>query len=337
MLAGSIVASLLLAAPALAGGGFDASQVDAEATWVLHVDFHALSRSSLLRTLHREGLHAEDDLELDHVKKDFGVDPFTDLHSLTMYSAGKRGEGVVTVVKGSTQLDSAWSRLAERAEPVRIGGREALRFEARGSSTRFVILLASPEYSSRLAVFATSSEALESALEVLSGDAPHLGSPQRTANPGPGLAAAPASGSLIFAASLPGVLQENLVFLRRALRLLKELASIKGKRDDLFALQVRGLEFELCESKGELSARLAIEAPSGDGAAQMAQILNDSISPLSSAGGSPEVVTRRSSLVAGLKVGSPASKLLVGFRYPAEQFVADLVFVERNGAARSGR
>ncbi len=135
-----ILIALPLLAPCAIAGGFDPHLVSAEAPWILHVDLEALSHSSLLSSLHEEGLFFENEFDLDRVKTEFGLDPFVDLGSITMYGVDARGDGVATVICGTEKLAAVWSQLAIKAPPTHVAGYDITQI-GKGSEARCVTLL----------------------------------------------------------------------------------------------------------------------------------------------------------------------------------------------------
>lgn len=153
MNARSVLVALLALATHAAAGSLDARHVSADAPWVLHVDFEALSRSTLLCTLHESGQHIENDLDADQIRSTFGLDPLSDLSSMTMYAVAPRGGGVAAVVIGTEKLESAWRRLATKAQPVNSAGRDAC-WRGEGASFPYISLLPAREGSPRMALIA---------------------------------------------------------------------------------------------------------------------------------------------------------------------------------------
>lgn len=326
-------------APLASGGGFDPRHVAADADWVFHVDFEALTRSTLLGSLHRQGIKMENEFDLDHFGAKFGVDPLADLHSITMYGIG--GVGVVTVVAGKRKIESAWTRLAAEAIRSRVAGLECIAL-GRARDTRLVLLLPARPGAPRLAVIATTTQAAERACLVLGGEAPGLDSVAAREGARPvdrgsddasaPLRARPSDGALIFAANVPGrtLLHSPQAepFLRRGLSLLCELADIERSAKDAFAAAVRALEFELSERYGEFTLKLALEAETAAAADELERVLHARLAPWVSADLPDGRQAPLSRLLAGLQITATARRLTVLYRGDARAFVADLLQVE---------
>src|SRR5262249_23621580 len=142
----------------------------------------------------------------------------------------------------------------------------------------------------------------------------------------PTLQAKPMSGSLVYAMNVPTeVALDRAMFLEPALRWITELAAIEGKDRRAFAAPVRALEFDLGETRGDVSMRLAVTATSGTDADSLERLLRASIAHVPSSG-IPDVERRRTSLLEPLRVESPDTRLVVSYRCNASKFVEDLTY-----------
>jgi hypothetical protein len=93
----------------------DKSRVPAQARWVAHVDVEALTHSTLFAAMKAQhGKDFELDGDLAELESEFGIDPFVDLKSLTVYCAEKSPERSVILMSGSEKLDAALTRLQEQ-------------------------------------------------------------------------------------------------------------------------------------------------------------------------------------------------------------------------------
>lgn len=93
---GLILASRVLAEP------LEASQVAADATWVVHVDFDAFRSSTVVQNAWKRVLEKNPDLEssLGIVRLIMGMDPTADVHGIRAYNKGVNGE-VVAILTAS--------------------------------------------------------------------------------------------------------------------------------------------------------------------------------------------------------------------------------------------
>jgi hypothetical protein len=336
MNARSSLVSLLLLAPTVHAGAFDPRQVPAGSPWIVHVDMEALSRSTILRALHADGVKFENDFDLDHVEKDFGLSPFDDLYSLTFYGSGKNGDESVCVVTGTAALSAAKSRLAAKgARSVRIGSVDALQIGAR-ETRPFITLLPAQAGAPRIAIVAPSEAALASALLVLQGEAPTLANPsarETATNAGaktpPSIRIRPNRGSLVLAACTPVArFEQNAAFLTRALGLLCEVADAPKESQDTFAYATRTFEFELSETQGDVQLTLAIDAQTPGKAKEMETLLRGSMTKSSLPADDAEVTARVTKLLAPLRFETLGSRLKCSYRYPSTGWVEDIHFVE---------
>lgn len=335
------VAVLALATGASAGS-LDARLVGADTPWVLHIDFEALSRSALLRSLHEAGHHFEREFDADRIQSTFGLDPFVDIRSVTLYGSRGRDAGIAAVAIGSSKLDAAWRRLAATSRAVRISGRDVLQ-GGTTDSFPYVCLLPAHEGAVRVAVLASNSTALEHALLVIDGHARNLASAQqsiststRDAARAPVIRAKPTIGSLVFAASsVADPALDQTGFFARGLQILCELTAIEREDKRAFTALVRGLEFDLSEARGEVAIRLAVDAPNASGADELEVLLRAAFARAPS-NGTPGVEQRRASLFEPLRIESPAARVLVDYRYGAVKLVEDILLVEKGGATTVG-
>ena len=213
----SLLLPLLAAGSPAQSGAFDPSAIPEGARWVVHVDLAALARSEILRALHADGVRFENEFGLHRIERAFGLDPFADLRSLTFYGAGATGAECVWVAVGTRALESVRATYAAGgARTLRVAGAEAFCT----TDSRWIAFL--PEGADSLRVLAAHSEStLREALLVARGQAASLGPAPPTGRATRGIAARPAPGSLVFAASAPAArYEDNASYLRRALELL---------------------------------------------------------------------------------------------------------------------
>jgi hypothetical protein len=322
--------ALLLSAPSAHAGGLDLHLVPREADWVLHVDLAALSRSTLLQSMHERGIRMENEFNLDHIATQFGVDPLKELNSLTLFGLSDAAGGIACVVDGSAKLESAWMRLAEQASRSRIAGRDALSV-GRGSDARYMVLLPRGVGMTPLVVVATTSVALERACAVLAGEAPNLAAEDSEGL----LQVRPSDGALIYAVNLPGAplgsTKQRTVFLERGMQLLSEFANVNAASKKNFARGVRGLQFELSETRGEFSMSLALEVDSASTAKELESTLAQSLAPWSSPQVPANLKEPLARLMVGLKIAPVAARLELSYRCASRSFVADILQVEQAG------
>ncbi len=344
------VLALLVCAPSVQAGGFDPKCVAANATSVLHVDMAGVGRSTFLRALHASGQHVENEFDVGSMSKEFGIDFFSDLFSITVYATGARGESSVTVVAGNEQLASAWARRAKGQAPSRkVAGRDTIPLK-RGSDTPLVALLPASPGSPRIAVIARDEAALQSALHVIDGEAPTLADapratvpPATSSNKGPRIvqpiSARPADGSLVFAASALGApcgLQMT-PFLERGLSLLCEFADLDSANKDVVALTAHTLEFDLGEVGTDLVVRLAIDTASTSDVRKLEDVLRGAMAKSAAVKDVPDAALRLKRLFDAIRFESRAARLMATFRYGASQLVTDIDFIEESRGIRPGR
>ena len=109
--AGMLTAVLGTSVAALAGP-LDGDLIPASAQWVLHVDVEAVADSSIGKMLHH-GLDLEEEFE---EMREFGIDPMSDVYSVTAYGWGEIEEhNMVLVVHASDSVEKVLDRKAAEA------------------------------------------------------------------------------------------------------------------------------------------------------------------------------------------------------------------------------
>jgi hypothetical protein len=284
--------------------------------------------------LHEQGQHFENEFDLDHVQKDFGVDPLRELRSLTIYAPDPAIDGIATVVVGVASLDAAWTRMQGLGTALPVAGHEARRITA-GGSTRYVLMFDASDAETRIAVVATTVAAMERAVAVLDGASAHLGSEKPSAKSPAQITARPRSGSMVFAASAPGTdPQKCALFLQTGLQYFGEFANLDPIALRDCAHNARGLEFDFGESRGEISARLNLEFGTPKQADELEGALRASVEKLRAGNATNDIARRLRDLVAPLHFESPLNRVLVSYVYGATTFAADVAIVESAGKSR---
>lgn len=110
-----VVAGVVGLSGAAEAGPLRASRVAPDAQWVVHVDMERLS-SSALGTFIRENESIALDLDEIHgIRHELGLDPFTDIRSVTLSGIDPENEHPMIVLEASSALDNALARLPEAA------------------------------------------------------------------------------------------------------------------------------------------------------------------------------------------------------------------------------
>ena len=125
----ALLATIIGTSGLATAGPLNKDWVAADAQWVIHVDVAALLDSTIGSFLLEHGEQFALDLDdLDDFKRETGLDPRTDLKSVTLYGSGDEpGEDGVIVAVTNDQVDEAIELLLDNDEvPIRkreMGGR----------------------------------------------------------------------------------------------------------------------------------------------------------------------------------------------------------------------
>jgi hypothetical protein len=88
--------ALLLGTIAATAAPFQPGQVSEDANWFLHADLDNLRNTQVGATL-MEAIEKEHGRQLKAVKRMFSLNPFTDLHGVTIYGSGEEDEAVALI------------------------------------------------------------------------------------------------------------------------------------------------------------------------------------------------------------------------------------------------
>ena len=305
----SCLAVVLLALP-LCADKLDKRVVSSDARWLVHVDVQAAVGSMLFQLIREHHEMQEDfDLdELDEFREEFGLDPFKDVLSVTVWGTGKSEREAVVIVETTAAIDNLLPRLSEvdHYRPIQVGtyavhsfGEEdddeqvfAYLHEARGSARRTVVL-------------AHDREMLVRGIDTLVGHAPNLA--QAT---NPVLRVSPQPGSFVLLAA-DGI---------------SELAHMDPTSQ--IAKLAQGVVFELGEQNEAVFASLTIQAEDEAKARQITDVLRGVVALASLVTASHDVPPGLADLAQALRFESNGTYMNVDFRYNTRQLIEDLKELE---------
>ena len=193
------LATTIISCGVATAGPLNKDWVAADAQWVIHVDVAAVLASTVGRFLLEHGEKFDLDLDdLDEFKRETGLDPRTDLMSVTLYGAGNEpGEDAVIVAVTNDRVDEAIEALLDNDEvPIRkrkLDGRTV--YVIGGGDDRHYLAIENVGRNRRVVVLTDDRCILIDALEVIGNDAPSL-SMGKSKIPGDD----PQDGSLVFLA-----------------------------------------------------------------------------------------------------------------------------------------
>ena len=252
---GTLVFAVTAMTPGTATAGpLKKDRVAAEARWLIHVDVEALLDSTVGGFLleHAEQFNIDLD-DFDDMKRELGVDPRTDLKSITLYGTGDvPGEDAIIVAVTNDRIDQAIEKLLDNDDvPIR---RRALNgkpvYLIGGKGDRHYVSIQPLGAHRRIVVISDDKESFRNALDVIAGDSPAI-SMGRSNIP----ADDPQEGSLVFLS----------------------VGDIDAFGDDGPASQIirmsDGFTADLAEVNGVLTGRASVNAESPETANDISQVL----------------------------------------------------------------
>ncbi len=288
----------------------DKSRVPAQARWVAHVDVEALTRSTLFAALRAQNEEFELDGDLAELKAEFGIDPFVDLKSLTVYCADKSPERAVILMTGSDKLDAALMRLQEQpGYRTEKDGAHTLHVWSQDEETWYGWVLRRDATANRVVVLSANRDDVLGGIAVIEGARPSLAA-QRD-----GLVfATPAPGSFLFAAAT-----ENL----------SELNEIEAT-SRVFKL-AQTMSIDVGEDRGALYAHAIVDTKTPEDALKIQQVLQGAVALVGLMSDEPGIGSHLSSLVGALRFECTGSRLTANFRYDVKALLEVFAALEKHG------
>lgn len=288
----------------------DKSRVPAEARWVAHVDVEALTRSTLFTALRAQDGTFDMGGDLAELKAEFGIDPFVDLDSMTVYCADKSPERAVILMTGSEKLDAALTRLQEQpGYRTEKEGAHTLHVWSQDEETWYGWMLRRDATANRVVVMSANRDDVLSGVAVVEGARPSLAT-QRD-----GLVlATPAPGSFLFAATT-----ENLT----------ELNDIEAT-SRVFKL-AQTMSIDVGEDRGALFAHAIVDTKSPEDALKIQQVLQGAVALVGLMSDEHGIGSHVSSLVGALRFQCSGSRLTADFRYDVKALLEVFAGLEKHG------
>ncbi|MFG0330602.1 MAG: hypothetical protein ACF8PN_11975 [Phycisphaerales bacterium] len=296
VLAGSLAASVAVAEP------LNRQWVDANATWLMHIDVEAAKNSSIGRYVldHAEQLH----LNLDGMKsmrECLGVDPIEDVRSITMYGVGDDDGRTVGLFVLSREVDTVIDRINTEAgtpaEEIEVDGRVFRVWEM--PDERIYAYTREMTPGERwLVVAGVRSDQIDQAVDVVDGHALNL-----DLAPEPVIEANPKAGSVLF-----GVVSD-----------LRNMAKVR--RDSVVAQRADAFQLDMGELSGEAFCRMLIHTESNEDATHIASFMQGLISAgiLMSQQDPEKEPLRR--LALATRVEADGASLSVSISFPTQEII----------------
>lgn len=264
------VLASLLTLPA-AAGGLHQEWVPRDAIWVGHLDFEALTSSTLFRFVEQQATHDGADIdidwdELDEMRTKYGIDPLRDLLSVTAFGLSADEDEGTFLVHTTSALDGAIAKLrAEKPEVFDLdsGNYRLLAWSGHDSGFAYVRNVGNE----RVLMVSHDEQALIDAIDVAEGHRPNL-----RAGGAQALQAQPSAGAFASIAVAGG------------------LQALDWDHESPLAQSARTLRFEVGESGGNLFANGNVEVDDVQAARDMVDTARGLIAMARLVGGnSPEM------------------------------------------------
>ena len=309
-----LIAPLLLGlvpapAPTLAlplNDGAQAEHLPAETRFVAHVDFRAVFESSLWKQGLGDMVRGElsNDEGFQQMKTELGLDPFEDLHSVTVFGSSPDEDSVAVLVRGTKALEGALRRIEgmDGHTSFEVEGLKLHVFDEGGDNTYLYAHDGGRSDERTIVLSPNRTELLRTAL-VLRGQRQSIAGARAAGGGAAALDLESPAGTILhvaFAGAIPGLDGDDPV--SGVLR------------------QARGGVFSLGESRGELALHLGILTDSEDQALEMA----DAVDGLKALGNlllknADDVPPEARQLLRSFRVNSDDNKVFVDFSFPIEK------------------
>jgi hypothetical protein len=271
-----------------------------DAQWVAHVDVEA----GLASTLGRYMITHRDELKLDgieEVKAELGIDPLSDIKSLTIYGSASDGSDGIAVIHTTAAVEGMIAKMREKEKSlttVSVNGMTLYTWDDHGM-TRFAQVRRASVASDRIVIVGADKDRLLSGISVLEGKSADL-----TAGADGSVATTPKAGSFLFAAmnKLPD----------------SEAAPLK---------QAKSIVMDLGEADREIFADLSLETRTAKDATNLVAVMQGGLAlARMAASGDPEHPELReiSALADGITISANESRISAKFRYSAEKITSCL-------------
>jgi hypothetical protein len=297
-----VLAGLVLLAPESRSDVLQKSRVPAGARWLAHVDVEKLMASELFTTLKTE-MGDKFEIGLDDIDELCGLNPMTDVKSVTFFSTNESDAHTVGVIVVNAKVDAALAcfQREEGYHTLQVGARTLHVWnDDEGEGNQFGYILPIAGSADRLAVIGGKPEALVECVEVLEGTAPSLATVVK-----PNFSASPGPGAIAFAA---------------ACEPMARLADIPPA--SAIAKLAQAWTFEIGESSRALYADLWVRTATNEEAVRVQQVLQGGAALLGLAASDPAIGPKIQPVLSALSFTADGTHMHASFRYSVQDLVA---------------
>jgi len=295
--------SLALLSPLAAADDLDPSRVPADARWLVHVDLSAALESELFAGLQRlEGDLDFEGEEWDEIRNELGIDPRTDLHSVTVFGVTDDPEEAVIQIDTNVVAEQALDalKLHMRSTAMNQGGAQIHRWQDPdgGGDTIYSHLAKRKGSNDRLLMVSPEPDALQGAVAVLRGDARSL------ADGGTHGVGHPRPGAFIFVS---------------ASDMLSEI--LEREADSHVAKFVQAAQVQIGEHGGNTFAHIAVKTGNRSEAQQIAQVLQGALALAGLMGQSEPELAAALPMLTSIKFEADDEQLSLHFERPTGEIL----------------
>jgi hypothetical protein len=297
-----VLAGLVLLAPQSRADVLQKSRVPAGARWIAHVDVERLMASELFTSLKTE-MGDEFEIGLDDIDELCGLNPMTDVKSVTFFSTNESDQNTVGVIVVNSKVDAALTcfQREEGYHTLQVGARTLHVWnDDEGDGNQFGYIVPIAGSADRLAVIGGKPEAIVECIEVLEGSAPSLATA-----PKPNFSVSPSAGAIAYAA---------------ACEPMARLADIPPA--SAIAKLAQAWTFEIGESSRALYADLWIRTETNEEALRVQQVLQGGVALLSLAASEPTIGSKLQPILAAMSFTADGTHMNARFRYNVQELIA---------------
>jgi hypothetical protein len=191
----------LLAAAATAVAGPPRLQwVDAEASWMVHLDVEAITDSSLGRYILEHGEEIDIDLDdLDEIEEEIGIDPRRDILSATIYGGRGEDESPTVILLMTPRADEVLEKMRDQEHYRRLKVDDYTLHRWEEDDRMYFHLRPDRRGERRIAVLSEDKSRVLDACRVLDGDRDSLADARAADEDEAEAIGRPRRGSLVFA------------------------------------------------------------------------------------------------------------------------------------------
>jgi hypothetical protein len=315
----SLIAILLLT-PAVSADTLKKSRVPVGARWLAHLDVEALKSSKLFHVVHQESAKNggnEMDEGLSEFKAFAGLDPTMDFKSVTIYCTATSEKSCVALLAGNAKIDDALVKL--KAMPnYRTTPAQSYLLHTWGDEhdTWYAYVHHKDGAEERVVIASQDTTELVRGISLLEHGGESLAEASR-----PAITAAPAPGSILFAAAGESLLE------------LSDAPPVSA-----VAKLAKTIVLDVGEDRGELRLHVALETRTQEDAQRIQQVLQGAVALVGLVHDDEheEARSKVQNIVEALHLSVSNARVDADFRYDVQTLIDDLKSLHEHGSNGDG-